>query len=309
MSIPSENPPVPSAPAPPPPKAGLLGRRRRWVIWIMLLVVVGGCLISQTPREIGRWELAAALNARDAGRKEEAYTRLEKAQRWFPDNPILLLQRAEWRLADGDRPAALEDVQRMVELSGESVASLMYHSQFLQDAGQFGDAVKDWKKLNQMSERNARPDRASALNGLAYAQALAEIELDEALDHVNEALELSQGRPSFMAAASDTRGYLLYLTERYEAALADMNAAVRGYESEIRPPLPHEQRAASRPTIPDSRPKTVRDLESPDLARVLAVVRYHRALVLKALGRDKEAGEDLARVRQLIGREPDQTLF
>jgi len=275
----------------------------------MLLVVVGGCLISQTPREIGRWELAAALNARDAGRKEEAYARLARAQRWFSSSPMLLLQRAEWRLADGDRPAALEDVQRMVDLSGDTVKGLMLHSQFLQDAGQFSDAVKDWKKLNQMSERSGSPERAQALNGLAYAQALAEIELDDALDHVNESLELSQGRPSLIAAASDTRGYLLYLTERYEAALADMNAAVRGYESEIRPPLPLEQRAAGLSTIPDSRPKTDRELESPDPARVLAVVRYHRALAFKALGRNKEAEQDLARVRQLIGREPDQTLF
>jgi hypothetical protein len=41
----------------------------------------------------------------------------------------------------------------------------------------------------------------------------------------------------------------------------------------------------------------------------VAVVRYHRALVLEKLGRHAEAKYDRARAKQLIGREPDETLF
>jgi hypothetical protein len=41
----------------------------------------------------------------------------------------------------------------------------------------------------------------------------------------------------------------------------------------------------------------------------VAVVRYHRALVLKALGREEDAKKDLERARELIGREPDDQLF
>jgi hypothetical protein len=41
----------------------------------------------------------------------------------------------------------------------------------------------------------------------------------------------------------------------------------------------------------------------------VAVVRYHRALVLKALGREKDAQADLDRAKKLIDREPDEKLF
>jgi hypothetical protein len=40
-----------------------------------------------------------------------------------------------------------------------------------------------------------------------------------------------------------------------------------------------------------------------------AVFYYHRALVLEKLDRQSDAQKDLARARDLIGREPDETLF
>jgi hypothetical protein len=39
------------------------------------------------------------------------------------------------------------------------------------------------------------------------------------------------------------------------------------------------------------------------------VGHYHRSLVLQALGRKDEADKDWEIARQLIGREPDETLF
>jgi hypothetical protein len=45
------------------------------------------------------------------------------------------------------------------------------------------------------------------------------------------------------------------------------------------------------------------------LIQGVAAVRYHRALVLEKLGRYAEAKLDRARAKQLIGREPDETLF
>jgi tetratricopeptide (TPR) repeat protein len=313
MSFPSDN--LSSSPPPPNGTPASPPRRRfglRWTSWVVLLVLVGSCVIPQAPREIGRWKLAAALNARDAGRKDEAYALLEAAEKWFPINSSLLLQRAEWKLVDGQKEEALKDCDRILDLQEDMVELLKKHCQFLQDAGQFVDAVKDWKRLNQISERNGRPGRAEALNGLAYAQAVAQTELDDALDHVNEALELVPGSAGIL----DTRGYLLYLTDRNEAALADMNTAVQAYEKGYgRNGPPQEEYPATRASFLNSEPRTIREVratENPtraDMARGVAIIHYHRALVLRALGREKEAEEDLARAKQLIGREPDETLF
>ena len=79
-------------------------------------------------------------------------------------------------------------------------------------------------------------------------------------------------------------------------ATTDMDAAVKGVEAA--PPSPVRQ------------PPSAVDTSSlnPD-KQGIAVVRYHRALVLKALGRENDAQNDLDRARQLIGREPDEKLF
>ena len=277
---------------------------------MVLLILIGSCVVPQAPREVGRWKLAAALNARDAGRKEEAYALLDAARQWFPDSLLLLFQKAEWQIEDGQKEAALAEWDRILELPIDTVEALKLHSQLLQNAGRFADAVKDWKRLDQMSERSGRPGRAEAWNGLAYAQALAQVELEDALDHINEALDLSPNN----AAMLDTRGYLLYLTERYEPALADMNIAVREFEKNMGRFLPPDKSAEQNPTedtkLLRNQPKTLLEVAtSQSPSRGVAVVRYHRALVLRALGREKEAQEDLARAKQLIGREPDESLF
>src|SRR5262245_27663885 len=93
-------------------------------------------------------------------------------------------------MVDGQRDEAMDDCDRMLELGKESAEWLQVHAQFLQNAGEFVRAVGDWKKINELSQRSGIPRRQEALNGLAYAQALAEIDLDDALENVNQALEL-----------------------------------------------------------------------------------------------------------------------
>jgi tetratricopeptide (TPR) repeat protein len=177
---------------------------------------------------------------------------------------------------------------------------------FLQKAGQFKKAVQDWKELEKLSERNGNPSRSTALNGLAYAQALAQQDLDDALMNVNKALALSPDNPAIL----DTRGYLLYLTKEYEAALVDMNGAVNGLAPLAARLKPDDKQSHWERILRSSVSARV-ELENYELNfdRTIAVLHYHRALILLALGREKDAEADLARVRQLIGQEPDETLF
>jgi tetratricopeptide (TPR) repeat protein len=296
-------------------------RRLRPTIWLLLFAFIGSYALVQVPREIGRWHLAVALNLRSKGEKDAANEKFAAAIAWFPKSPDLLLQRAEWRLEDGQRDEALADCDRMLELGGETPDWLQIHGKFLQDAGEFVRAVDDWKKVEQFSRRSGIPPRAQALNGLAYAQALAAIELDDALENVNQSLELlpaDESIPEGMresmrqtrAAILDTRGLIFHLQGRNDLAIVDMDQAVKGMESRAKKvSVPDaNQRLSTTGTYEEvarSRPKTLQTNE----AREIAVIHYHRALVLAALDRTEEAGQERARARQLIGREPDETLF
>jgi tetratricopeptide (TPR) repeat protein len=271
-------------------------------------------MIAEVPREIGRWQLAQALELRASGQKEQAYQKLDAAMGWFPQSSMLLVQRADWRLEDGQNEEVSADLEKIIDLPGDMVENLKLHSNLVQNAGRFADAVKDWKRIDVISERTGRPGRAEALNGLAYARALANAELDEGLENVNEALELLSRGDSLYSAALDTRGYLLYLTEQYEAALADMNIAVRDYDriklSPPTPPPPAERLSAEHMRLLNSTPKSIRDTyEAQEPKHSVAVIHYHRGLVFKALGKEKEANEDFARAKELIGRDPDDSLF
>jgi tetratricopeptide (TPR) repeat protein len=274
----------------------------------------------QVPNEIGRWKLAAALKLRDDGEKAAAYDKLEVAMLWFPDSPSLLIQRAEWRLADGEREAALADCDQALEAGGNRLFWLQVHAQFMWDAGEFARAADDWKQINALSERTGKPSREMALNGLAYAQALAKVDLEDALQHADEALRLEPGNEAIL----DTRGYILHLQDRNEEAVDDLNAAVKGMDANlaaVRKALFSKRGAASAEPI-SAEPKAIQQVKREhgelgstraeilaSAARSAAVGHYHRALALAALERTEEANEDLAIARQLIGREPDETLF
>src|SRR5215468_3933930 len=115
MSVPTDpNQPQAAFPAAP---GGANQRLRglRPLTWLLLFAIVGPCALTLAPGEIGRWYLAQALNLRDHGQKQAAYEKLATAVAWFPKNPELLLQRAEWRLEDGEREDAMADCDQMLE--------------------------------------------------------------------------------------------------------------------------------------------------------------------------------------------------
>src|SRR5262245_51259127 len=311
MSMPSESRPPRTASS---NQAVQRLRGIRMTTWVLLGVIFGSCSMVQGPREIGRWHLARALNLRSKGDKDAAFQELQRAIDWFPKNPELLLHRAEWRLEDGQRDEAFADCDRMVEMGGNKELWLKAHGTFLQNAGEFARAVEDWKKLDEQSRLSGIPSRPEALNGLAYAQALGDIELDEALEHVNTALELvgdSERMASFRAAMLDTRGFIFHLQGKNELALADLDRAIKVYDV-LLPALRASLQDANKELqeeLSNSQPKSLIDADRrrgtraqrlTSDARSIAVVHYHRALILAALGRQQEADADRAIAKQLI---------
>lgn len=272
----------------------------RLFVVLLMVALLAPCVAALAPREIALWHLIAAQEERAAGQKTQAYDRLQSGFRWAPSNAGLLLQRAVWRLEDGQHEAALTDVNSVVQLAPDDYQALLVRSQILQQLDRHAEAIADWKTIDRLSQTRGIPDRATALNGLAYARAVGKLDLDDALKNVNAALELEPKSPSIL----DTRGYLLHLQAKDEEALPDMNAAVSGMEEMFK--------------LIESQPKELQrsrfaaDIDLDGINRPeqgVAVVRYHRALVLQSLGRAKDAQKDLQRARELIGREPDETLF
>ena len=272
----------------------------RLFVVLFVVALLAPCVAALAPREIALWHLIAAQESRAAGQKNQAYDRLQSGFRWSPSNAGLLLQRAVWRLEDGQCEAALTDVNAAAHLAPDHYPTLLVRSQILQQLDRHAEAIADWKTIDRLSQTRGSPDRANALNGLAYARAVGKLDLDDALKNVAAALELEPKSPSIL----DTRGFLLHLKGKSEEALPDMNAAVAGMEDMFK--------------LIKSQPKELqRSMLSPDIhlaginrpAQGVAVVRDHRALVLEALGREKDAQKDLQRARELIGREPDEKLF
>jgi tetratricopeptide (TPR) repeat protein len=266
---------------------------------MFVLVLLLPCVAAFVPREIALWYLVAAQEERAAGHKDRAYDHLQAAIRWSPKNAGMLLQRAVWRLEDDQTDAALTDVNDAVELQPDEYQVLSIRAQILQLLDRHAEAIQDWKTIDRLSQTRGTPHRATALNGLAYARAVGKLDVDDALKNVTEALELVPKEPAIL----DTRGYLLHLQGQDEKALPDLDAAVSGMEAAL--PLQKSQPKGGRSVL--SADVDLGSLNTPEQG--VAVVRYHRALVLKALGRDKEAEKDLQRARELIGREPDERLF
>ncbi|MDX1927391.1 MAG: hypothetical protein SFV81_12795 [Pirellulaceae bacterium] len=82
------------------------------------------------------------------------------------------------------------------------------------------EAYKLWFGDNYVREANN-------LNSLAYARALAKVELDQALIDIDEALRYHPNEP----ALRDTRAWVYYQLGRYEEALADADFSVKAQDA------------------------------------------------------------------------------
>lgn len=273
-------------------------RRSRWtrrlVILGTLALVLGPLLYAWFPKEISRWYEASAIKKYFDGDLTGASDDLDQALGWDPENPSAYRLRAGWRFDDGDYVRALEDFNRALELSHGDSRTYQKRSLVLHHLGRHQEAIEDCKKLVELNKHGSASARATVLNQLAYARALGNTELDEALKDVEKALELEGEN----AAMLDTRGFIHYLRDDIESAKRDMDAAVQRLDADLREALDPNRVVDQREF--ERRAKLVGQNE--------AVIRYHRALVNDKIGQTDQAEEDRQRVREL-GYEPNEELF
>lgn len=282
-------------------------RGRRWLsrlvgtalVLLMIGLVVGPIAYQQLPQEITRWHLAAAQERRLNGDLDAALRSLDRLLEETPRNVDLLRTRADWRMQNRQYSAALRDADRALELQPHDPRTLIVRSQIYQYLGRHLEAIADWNKLVELSESGLALPLSIALNGRAYARALGGVELKEALQDVDAALEI-EGENAEML---DTRGFIRHLMGDAPSALADLDRAVALIEAQ-HDKLDSEV-SGGRLGAVDLREHELRLQQS---AKGVAVLRYHRALVYEQLGKQDLADQDRQRVQQL-GFAPGPELF
>lgn len=315
--LPPDSSPSPTEPFPPGPPAVASGLRRRSGLSWLVALLIALWLVMQVPNEIGRWQLALAVRAQMHGERALAEKHLQAAMRWFPEHPALLVHKAQWQLEAGQREEALATLAQVREVSQDATYWLMVQAYCLQKAGEFAQAVPLWRIIEQRSQTSGIPPRSEALNGLAYAMALADVDLEEALQLAEQALQLSPRSPGIL----DTRGYILYRLQRYGEAARDLQRATQLIDRWLAP-LENQRQAenlAEQGEPPSALPSAIVELfptasgrpsdELSQLRQAGAVIHYHLALVFQAVGRQAGAELEMQKARQLAGREPDASLF
>jgi len=168
--------------------------RRSWgtklIIASLFLVVFGPLVYKWFPHEIALWHVAAAEEKYKADDVEGAIASLDKALEWDPTNSTVFVVRGTWKLMNADFAGSVDDFKLALEL---------------------------------------QPNSDQLLNTLAYSQALAKTDLEEALGHVIRALDLVGDNGAML----DTRGYIQLLLGNLSEARVDLDKSVNQVEQEL----------------------------------------------------------------------------
>ncbi len=315
------------------PQRGQFPLRR--VLLVAILIYAGimafGAIVNYHV-EVARWHQAAAMDDYLDEDLPAAIQHMDDAISWNEDDPDLFAVRAQYKTAMENFPAALEDYDKALELAPDRPSLLFAHTSVLQKMGRHDEALAEAERTLELtmaidrvmqaeggSQVSAEMTHAQAHNQLAYTRAIADKDLDQALTNIQKGIELEsrimvglgyKSRPPDPAFA-DTQGFVLYKLGSHEEALKDLKLAVHVIEKEYKRYYGPEGHALKRMIAHDGRSMAdVRELKFKEraLAEHVAVMRYHRGLVLEKLGKAEQAKEDYDRVKEL-GFTPGEQLY
>lgn len=223
-----------------------------------------------------------------------ALVEADRAVRWNPLDPELVLVRGELRRLNKDYHGCLADAEETIRLLPEADRDLeqddlLDHADRLRR--QMFHMLHDHRKaVAAATEALAKGhgERAVLLNDRAYARAVGEFELDEALIDIDEAIKLlKQDNYSFI----DTRAYILFRRKQYDEALKEMDRAI---------PLAETAYAAAAAR------SAFRNLQS--LQESLAVMYHHRGEIYEKQNKPKEAKRDFEAAAR-FGFDPEAGVY
>ncbi|MEM9412885.1 MAG: tetratricopeptide repeat protein, partial [Planctomycetota bacterium] len=164
-----------------------------------LVPLVFGCLVFipvlyyGLDSELARWKSARAQLLYEEGQFEDSIELMRTAVKQSPRNLDLQLQLAEKLMRHGEAKEALGIIEDVRSLSENPLPALRAKASCLLYLGRPKDSLDTVKGLSDhiMPEDFGEPAR---LNELAYARGLAKVELDEAFDDIQTAIETIQRR-------------------------------------------------------------------------------------------------------------------
>ena len=235
-----------------------------------------------------------AKKAMNAGELRDALFQLNKAADLAPDNPTVLYQRAEVLFRMNRDSEAVADCRQCIQLNHKPRRVYSVLSYALLNTGNYVAAIEATKQELRLSKAGVVQARAE--NRLAYTYALANRELQTALDLSNKSIKMIiKHGASDLPAYLDTRGYIYFRMGQNELALADMNRAIPRLEQYL------AQYANLR--LPSRYKTQVEQTE-----RSLAVFFYHRSLIYDQMKKPLKAQLDRDRIEEL-GHKPGDKLY
>lgn len=265
-----------------------------WLLFCAVGVAMAVFLYS-LPSERAKWQIAAAQAKWLEGDLVGAILILDTAAVEFPETTAVYQQRIRFCIESKEFETALADTQRLAALSPNSPTALELQSQVLHHLDRHDEAIAVCREILRLSQEKWIGSAPTALNSLAYAQAIGDTELEEALKHIDEALRLAGSN----AAMLDTRAFVNYRLGNSSAAKEDMEHAVARWEK-----VASHMETRRLPGIRSYQSET----EIASVRQSLAVMLYHRSLIYDQLEMREEAEVDRERVRGL-GFEPNDQLF
>ncbi len=210
-----------------------------------------------------------------------ALEQLDTAVEWSPDDPHILLTRALMRFRNNDLEGSLADYDRVIQLSPTYSGGYAGRAQVYQRLGRYPDAISDLTT----ALRNQPAWEPHPWNHRAYVRALGGIELQEALEDVNEAIRLDEDEN---ASFLDTRGLILHKLGKQDEALTDLNRAIVLTSAQLKQWQLQGDKDQTDPRL--------RKLRDEEYNHALAVMHQHRSLVHAALKHEAEGRSPVARL-------------
>jgi len=269
-------------------------RRAVLIIVVILGLMSAPMIFKWLPGEAARWRIAVAEEQRLDGDLPGAIRTLDAAIGEYPESAEIYLRRAAYHSEAKEYESAIQDLDQALVAGAAANVVLSERSQALHHLGKHAEAIEDCKELLRLSREERIGSPWEALNALAYARALGQVELKEGLENAEEAIRLAGPNLGIL----DTRGYLHYLLGEYESAADDLEQAVEQVEA-------YYARTPDAEYLPDRR---LHESDQRRRNQMIAVLRYHRSLNYDKHGKHEKAKADRERVREL-GFEPNASLF
>lgn len=236
---------------------------------------------------IGRHFAENALRLYDRKDFPGALAEADKAVSWSPTDTQLRLIRSEMRRLNKDFQGCLSDAEEVARIKPDDVYAAeicrqMYH--VLHDHRKAAEAASEALKKGIGT-------RAVVLNDRAYARAVGDFELDEALTDIDEAIRLSTNdNASFI----DTRAYVLFRKKQYAEALKELDRAIMLTEQahkQIEDLVGRGNRGRREELVEVSKLQSIE--------HNLAVMYHHRGEIYEKQGKPREAKRDFDAAQEL----------